>query len=40
MLPTFSYACAYNPVFLNLYAKHLDVLSFSLPEKRRAGTFH
>jgi formylmethanofuran dehydrogenase subunit C len=40
MLPTFSYACAYNPVFLNLYRKHLEVLSFSIPAERRAGTFH
>jgi formylmethanofuran dehydrogenase subunit C len=40
MLPTFSYACAYNPVFLNLYVKHLDALRFSLPSSGKAGTFH
>ncbi len=40
MLPTFSYACAYNPVFLNLYTKHLDALQFSIPSTGRNGTYH
>jgi formylmethanofuran dehydrogenase subunit C len=31
LLPTFSAACAYNPVFVNLYAKHLQGLGFSIP---------
>ncbi len=31
LLPTFSYACDYNPTFLRLYAKHLAPLGFSLP---------
>ena len=39
MLPTFSYACAYNPVFLNLYAKHLEALGFSIPDEGRAGAY-
>ena len=39
MLPTFSYACDYNPVFLNLYAKHLQSLGVSLPDRGRAGAF-
>jgi len=39
MLPTFSHACAYNPVFLNLYAKHLTALRFSLPNDGRAGIY-
>ena len=34
MLPTFSYACAYNPVFLNLYVKHLDALRFFIAQFR------
>ena len=39
LLPTFSYACAYNPVFLNLYVKHLDALGFSFPNEGRAGVY-
>jgi formylmethanofuran dehydrogenase subunit C len=39
MLPTFSYACDYNPVFLNLYTKHLMALGVSLPDRGRAGAF-
>ena len=31
LLPTFSAACEFNPVFVNLYAKHLDGLGFSIP---------
>ena len=31
LLPTFSYACAYNPTFLRLYAKHLQALGFAIP---------
>jgi hypothetical protein len=33
-------ACAYNPVFLNLYVRHLDALRFSLPNLGRDGVFH
>jgi formylmethanofuran dehydrogenase subunit C len=40
LLPTFSYACAYNPVFLNLYVKHLDAMGCSLPSAGKSGTFH
>ncbi len=39
MLPTFTYACAYNPVFLNLYVKHLAKLGFSIPSEGRAGVY-
>jgi formylmethanofuran dehydrogenase subunit C len=39
MLPTFGYACAYNPVFLRLYAKHLHALGFSVPWEDEEGTF-
>ena len=40
MLPTFSYACAYNPVFLNLYVKQLNALGFPIPNRGRAGAYH
>ena len=40
LLPTFSYANAYNPVFLNLYVKQLDSLGYSLPSAGKAGIFH
>ncbi len=40
MLPTFSYACAYNPVFLNLYVKQLNTLGFPIPNRGRAGAYH
>ena len=39
LLPTFSYACLYNPVFLNLYVKHLISLGFSIPDSSRGGAF-
>ncbi len=31
LLPTFAYACVYNPSFVSLYAKHLRPLGFDLP---------
>jgi len=31
LLPTFAYACTYNPSFLGLYAKHLQPLGVPLP---------
>lgn len=33
LLPTFSYACAYDPVFLSLYVKRLHALGFSIPHQ-------
>jgi formylmethanofuran dehydrogenase subunit C len=39
LLPTFSYACAYSPVFLRLYAKHLHPLGFSIPQEEQAGAY-
>lgn len=39
LLPTFSYACAYNPVFLRVYAKQLQALGFSLPVDAREGSY-
>jgi formylmethanofuran dehydrogenase subunit C len=31
LLPTFSYACTYNPTFVRIYARHLKTLAVSLP---------
>jgi formylmethanofuran dehydrogenase subunit C len=39
MMPTFSRACAYNPLFLRLYAKHLNPLGFSIPCDEPDGTY-
>ena len=39
LLPTFSYACAYNPVFLRLYARHLRTLGFAIPHEAGDGTY-
>jgi formylmethanofuran dehydrogenase subunit C len=39
LLPTFSYACDYNPVFLSLYVKHLLALGFSIPVDGRRGGY-
>jgi formylmethanofuran dehydrogenase subunit C len=36
LLPTFAFACAYQPTFLGVYAKHLAALGFVLP----VGTYH
>ena len=39
LLPTFSFACEYNPVFLRLYAKHLQEYGFSIPVDVKEGTY-
>jgi formylmethanofuran dehydrogenase subunit C len=39
LLPTFSYACAYNPTFVSLYAKHLHTLGFSIPYNLQEGAY-
>src|SRR5262249_55547895 len=39
MMPTFSKACAYNPVFLRLYAQHLKSLGFSIPHGVQDGAY-
>ena len=31
LLPTFAYACTYNPTFLRLYARHLEALGLPIP---------
>lgn len=39
LLPTFSYACTYNPTFLRLYAKHLSPLGFGIPHDEKDGAY-
>ncbi len=39
LLPTFSYACSYNPTFLRLYSRHLQSLGISLPVEPKAGSY-
>ncbi len=35
LLPTFTYACTYQPAFLRLYARHLATLGLSIPSRVR-----
>ena len=37
LLPTFAFACTYNPVFMNLYARRLEELGFSMPHRASGG---
>jgi formylmethanofuran dehydrogenase subunit C len=39
LLPTFAFACAYNPTFLRLYAKHLKGLGVSIPCDESSGMY-
>lgn len=39
LLPTFAHACAYNPSFLRVYAKHLQALGIALPYHTQQGTY-
>jgi formylmethanofuran dehydrogenase subunit C len=39
LLPTFSYACAYDPTFVHIYAQHLRMLGFSLPVASQDGAY-
>jgi formylmethanofuran dehydrogenase subunit C len=39
LMPTFAYACAYNPTFLRVYANHLRPLGFALPSDPRDGAY-
>jgi formylmethanofuran dehydrogenase subunit C len=40
VLPTFSYASSYNPTFLRLYQRHLDVPGFEIPTDESRGVYH
>ncbi len=39
LLPTFAYACTYDPTFLRLYARHLSTLGFSIPNAEQDGAY-
>ncbi len=39
LLPTFSFACAYNPAFLCLYAKYLKALAYTIPCEAQQGAY-
>jgi len=39
LLPTFAFACTYQPPFLRMYLKHLVSLGFSVPETMAAGAY-
>jgi formylmethanofuran dehydrogenase subunit C len=39
LLPTFTYACTYEPTFLRLYARHLATLGFSIPHEGADGAY-
>jgi formylmethanofuran dehydrogenase subunit C len=39
LMPTFSYACTYNPTFLRLYARHLERMGFVLPCDAQDGGY-
>ena len=39
LLPTFGYACSYNPTFLRVYAKQLLALGFSIPHQTSEGAY-
>jgi formylmethanofuran dehydrogenase subunit C len=39
LLPTFSYACAYQPTFLNLYFRQLQAMGFAGPREIQANPF-
>ncbi len=39
LLPTFTYACRYNPTFLRLYARQLGPFGFSIPYAIQDGAY-
>jgi formylmethanofuran dehydrogenase subunit C len=39
LLPTFAYACAYNPTFLRVYARYLAGLGVAIPYEVRDGSY-
>jgi formylmethanofuran dehydrogenase subunit C len=39
MMPTFSFACAYNPTFLRLYARSLLAMGFAVPDEEGEGAY-
>lgn len=39
LLPTFAYACSYNPTFMRIYARHLQGYGISLPFDPQSGMY-
>lgn len=39
LLPTFTYACVYEPTFLRLYTRYLQALGFELPTAASDGSY-
>jgi len=39
LLPTFCFACAYNPAFMGIYAKHLASLGVAIPYDAASGSY-
>jgi formylmethanofuran dehydrogenase subunit C len=39
LMPTFSSACAYNPAFLELYAKYLQTFGLAIPTAAQDGAY-
>jgi formylmethanofuran dehydrogenase subunit C len=39
LMPTFAYACTYNPPFLRLYARHLQKLGVAIPYEGKEGIY-
>lgn len=39
MLPTFAYACTYDPTFLRVYVKILERMGFAIPAEARGGSY-
>jgi len=39
LMPTFEFACAYNPVFMGIYAKSLSSKGFNIPYKMENGCY-
>jgi formylmethanofuran dehydrogenase subunit C len=39
LMPTFAYACTYDPSFLRLYARHLNTLGIALPRAGEDGLY-
>jgi formylmethanofuran dehydrogenase subunit C len=39
LLPTFAYACTYDPTFLRLYARYLGRWGFEVPDAGPAGSY-
>lgn len=39
LMPTFAYSGTYNPTFMNVYARHLEMLGIALPFASEAGSY-